>query len=613
MATPRIKSIKDNERSDLKKNFAALKYIPRFIKEVRNFSGYYFWVNIVVRLISSFLPVLLLLVGKNLLDEVVLQIKSTNQTYDKIWFWFSIEVGLILLNDLISRIVGLTDGLMGDKYSNESSVRLIEKTQEVQLRDLEDPEFYNKLNMARMQTQGRIYLLSNVLFQIQDFITMISLVIGLVVFEPWLIVMLILSLIPSFIVELKFSSASYSLSKSWTAERRELDYLRHIGANDKTAKEIKLFGLADFIAQRFKNLSSSYYEANKKLITRQSFFGWVFNVIGIACYYFAYAFIVVRAVKGLLSIGEMTFLSTSFNRLKSNVSTIFSRVTFITQNALYLQDYFEFLDMDTEDKHTEFVKKSLPDNINSCFEFRDVHFSYPGADMPVLQGINLKINAGEKMAFVGENGSGKTTLIKLLLRFYDPTKGAILLDGVDIRHYDREAYQQLFGVIFQDFVQYELTVKENIAVGKISEIDDNTRIENAADKSLAAEVIATLPDGLDQQLGKRFNNGKDLSGGQWQKIALARAYMKDAKVMVLDEPTSALDARAEHEAFQRFIGLTQGKTSVIISHRFSTVRMADRIMILKDGVISELGTHAELMAQKGLYAELFELQAKGYN
>ncbi len=612
MPRPTIKPLGQKDKITLSQSLEALKYIPRFISEIRQSGGGLFWTNFLARLISSGIPILLLWVGKLIVDEVLLQVSMEAKSLDALWFYVAIEISLAISSDLLRRLVNLTDGLMGDKYSNDSSVKLIRKTKEVDLKDLEDPNFYDKLNMARTQTAGRINLMSNVLNQFQDIIVITSLMVGLIVYEPWLILLLVASVIPAFINEFKFSSSSYSLSRSWTSERRELDYLRYIGANDRTAKEIKLFGIADFIAKRFARLSDSYYNANKKLAIQRTVWGSVFNILGVVCYYGAYVLIIIKTVSSIITIGELTFLSSSFNRLRNSLQNVFTRFTKITESALYLQDYFEFIDLEIKEE-VGFDMRPLPDEITEGFEFINVHFSYPGADKEVLSGLNLKIKAGEKMAFVGENGSGKTTLIKLMLRFYDPTAGEIYLDGVDVRHYDRAAYQQLFGVIFQDFVRYEFTIGENIAVGKIDEIKNQAKIEDAADKSLAADVVEGLPKKYEQQLGKRFKSGKDLSGGQWQKIALARAYMKDAKVMVLDEPTSALDARAEYEAFQRFIALTQGKTSVIISHRFSTVRMADRIMVLKDGKILELGTHQELVDKDGLYAELFALQAEGYS
>lgn len=606
-----LKSISYQPGFDLISNFKALKFLPRFYNEIKATNRPLFYLNLLCRLISSFNPIATLWVGKLIIDEIIRLTNSEVKDLHQIWVFVGIELGILLLSDIINRLINLTDGLLGDQYSINSSVLLINKTSDVELSQLEDSEFYDKLERARQQTAGRVGLLSNMLGQIQDLFALVSLIAGLVYFEPWLIVLVIISIIPSFLNEIKFSNSSYSLSKSWTPERRELDYLRYIGANDKTAKELKLFGLASFISHRFKELSVLYYNENKKLSISRSKWGAFYNLIGTLSYYAAYVLIIFKVVNGAITLGELTFLSGSFNRLKSRLEASFIRFTRISESALNLRDYFDFIDLQPI-KNIAFELRPLPKDIKEGFTFDDVKFAYPGSDSEVLKGISFHLQAGEKMAFVGENGAGKTTLIKLILRFYEPTGGRILLDGVDIRHYDKAEYQTFFGVIFQDFVKYELTLKENIAVGKIAELGNETRINTAAESSLASEVIADVKEGLDQKLGKRFVNGVELSGGQWQKIALARAYMKDAKVMILDEPTSALDARAEYEAFQRFIGLTKGKTSVIISHRFSTVRMADRILVLEDGKILEIGSHEELLKNDKLYAELFELQAAGY-
>lgn len=570
-----------------------------------------FYTNVACRIVNAILPVLMLWVGKLIIDEVVIQIAAEVKDMDQLWLLVGAEFALAVLSDLLSRAISLSDGLLGDEYSIDTSVKIIKKTSEVDLDELEDSEFYDKLERARQQTTGRVGLMSNVLTQAEDLIVIGSLLVGVVAFEPWLILLLIISIVPTIVNEIKFSGTSYSLARSWTQERRELDYLRYAGASDVTAKEVKLFGLSEYLANRFKGLSDQYYIKSKKLAKQRAGWGSFFNVIGTTAYYAAYVLIVMRTVAGIFSLGDLTFLAGSFNRLRQKLQGFFTRFTAITESALYLQDYFEFLDLTHHDRSSQ-GKLPLPKKIKTGFRFVNVGFKYPKSEKWVVRNINFDLKAGEKLAFVGENGAGKTTLIKLLLQFYEPTEGEIFLDDIPIKDYDRTAYQQFFGVIFQDFVKFELTLRENIAMGEIAQIQNEKRIAAAAQKSLADQVVNQLPGGYDQQLGKRFKEGKDLSGGQWQKVAIARAYMKDAEVLVLDEPTSALDARAETEAFDRFIKLTEGKTAVIISHRFSTVRIADRIMVLQNGSVLEIGTHEELMKNKKLYAELFNLQAAGY-
>ncbi len=611
MPRPTPKSITEKEqKTSVKDSFKALKTIPRFFREIYRSSPKLFLLNTFARLINAFTPVVILWVGKMIIDEIILQVSLEDKDFTMLWNYVIIEFSVAVLSDLLGRLINLTDGLLGDLYSNASSEKIIRKTAELTIAQLEDPEFYDKLERARTQTNSRVDLMTNALGQAESLISMVSLIAGLVYFEPILILILVLSIIPSFINEAKFSSTRYSLARSWTAERRELDYLRFIGANNQTAKEIKLFGLTDFIAERFKNLSNDYYLINKKLSLRQSFYGSLFNILGVLSYYGAYVYIILRVLTGVITIGELTFLSGSFNRLRNNLQGFFSRFTRISESALYLQDYFDFIDL-TVEQNAE-VKTAMPKTIKEGFQVNNLHFAYAGSETEVLKGVTFTLKAGEKMAFVGQNGAGKTTLIKLFLRFYEPTEGEILLDGININQFDVDAYRKRFGVIFQDFFKYEFTLRENIAVGNIDQVQNDEVINYAASKSLAEQVVTEMADGLEQRLGRRFYKGTELSGGQWQKVALARAYMKDADVMVLDEPTSALDAQAEFDVFERFIALTKGKTSIIISHRFSTVRMADRILVLQHGQVLELGTHEELMANPKLYAELFKLQAAGY-
>jgi ATP-binding cassette subfamily B protein len=601
---------KSNETS-WKDSLTALTYLPRFFRMVWISGKWLTSSNLAARLVKALIPVAMLWVGKLIIDEIILQVGTSEKEYGLLWLYLFIEFALAVASDLLNRVISLTDGLLGDLYANRSSVELIHKAATMSLAQFEDPEFYDKLERARRQTTGRVTLISLVLTQLQELITVFSLLTGLVVFEPWLIGLLLIAIIPSFINEIYFSRVSYSLSRSWTPERRELDYLRYIGASDTTAKETKLFGLAGFISERFASIAHKYYLANRNLAIRRTSWGMLFHVIGDIAYYGAYVFIIIRTVGGILSVGDLTFLAGSFSQLRNQLQGIFSRFSRITENALFLQDYFTFLEI-TPIIPSDDTGIDVPNPIMTGFTFENVSFKYPGSDRWTLRNLSFQLGAKEKLALVGENGAGKTTLAKLIARLYDPTSGRILLDGVDIRDYNLEKYHKAIGVIFQDYVRYYFTAGENIGVGLVEEIENQPRIEHAADQSLASWVIDKLPDRYLQQLGRRFAGGKDLSGGEWQKIALARAYMKNAQLIILDEPTATLDARSEFEAFHRFSEMMKEKTAVLISHRFSTVRMADRILVLQNGTIREIGTHEELMENQDLYAELFTMHAKAY-
>jgi ATP-binding cassette subfamily B protein len=507
--------------------------------------------------------------------------------------------------------VTLADSLLGDLVSNESSERIIRHAATLDLYQFEDPVFYDKLERARMQTAGRTVLMSMVLSQAQDFISILFLAGGLIAFNPWLLLILLLAVVPSFIGENKFNQESYSLTRSWTPERREIDYLRYIGASNETAKEIKIFGLEHFIAERFRRISERYYLANRTLAIKRAAWGSLFSALGIASYYGAYAFVLWQAVAGAISIGTLTFLAGAFGRLQSLLQGMVARFARIAETALYLQDLFDFFEI----KPLAAGRGKglpVPRPIRAGFTFENVGFKYVESEKWALRHLSFTLHPGEKLALVGENGAGKTTIVKLLANLYQPTEGRILLDGVDLRDYDPVDLRREIGIIFQDFARFTMTAAENIAIGNIDAKEDDRRIEAAAQKSLADTVVETLPKKYAQLLGKRFAGGTELSGGQWQKVALARAYMRDAQLVILDEPTAALDARAEHEVFVRFAELMQGKSAVLISHRFSTVRMADRILFLEHGQLLEIGSHEELLAKGGKYAELFKLQAKGY-
>tara|TARA_B100000678_G_scaffold276959_1_gene270268 strand:+ start:1 stop:1779 length:1779 start_codon:yes stop_codon:yes gene_type:complete len=590
---------------------SAFQNLPRFFRMIWQTSPLMTLGNIVLRIIKAAIPVVMLWVGKLIIDEVIFQMDQEDASYRMIWLYLGLEFALALLSDIMNRAITLLDSLLGDLFSNETSVKLIHHAATLDLYQFEDSKFYDKLERARRQTTSRTVLMSQTLTQLQDIITIIFFAVGLIAFKPLLILILFVAIIPSFLGETTFSERTYSLTRSWTPQRRELDYLRYIGASDETAKEIKIFGLQDFISQRFKKLADEYYQANKKLATSRAFWGSLLTAIGTVAYYGAYVYIIIDTVEGDISVGKLTFLAGSFLQMRNMLQNIMNRFSQIAESALYLQDLFDFFELKPLIKPVLNALK-FPQVVQRGFTFENVSFKYPGSDKYSIQNLSFHLQAGEKLALVGENGAGKTTLVKLLARLYEPTEGRILLDGVDMREYDLADLRKNVSIIFQDYVKFQLQADENIAVGQIGDLQQQDRIENSARKSLADTVIRKLPAGYKQVLGKRFQGGVDLSGGEWQKIALARAYMGEAQLLILDEPTSALDARAENEVFIRFSELIEGRTAVLISHRFSTVRMADRILFLENGRLCELGSHDELLQQNGRYAALFRLQAQGY-
>ncbi len=594
----------------------ALKYLPQFIAMVWQTQPIKLASSFLLRLLTALLTPAKLYVAKLIIDEVLLIVNtktiSYQPDYEQLWYYVGLELVLVLVGEVLLRYINLLESLLGDLLANESSVLLMRHASLLDLQQFEDANFYDKLDRARKTTIGRTFLFVSLFAQFQDIISVVVLAGALVVFNPYLLLVLVLSVIPAFISETYFNRKDYSLARSWTPERRELDYLRLVGASDETAKEVKIFALSDFLIDRFIKLSYKYYELNKILSIKRAFWGTLLIILGNICYYLAFILIIFQALQGKISIGDLTFLSASFARLQSNLQGILSRFSQIAQNSLYLRDLFEFLEIEPQITSPTNPTK-IPQQIMQGFSFENVGFKYPNSETWAVRNLSFTLKAGEKLALVGENGAGKTTVVKLLARLYDCSEGRILLDGIDIKNYDLQELRQLVGVIFQDFVRFQLNISDNIAVGKITERINAPKIANAARLSLADSVVAKFPQGYEQLLGKRFSQkGVELSGGEWQKVALARAYMREAQLLILDEPTAALDARAEFEVFQRFAELTAGKTAVLISHRFSTVRMADRIMVLQKGQPVELGSHEELLAKNGIYAELFRLQAQGY-
>ncbi|KRG67664.1 ABC transporter ATP-binding protein [Stenotrophomonas terrae] len=609
------------QKPSFRERVNAMRNLPPFLRQVWQTSRWLTITSLGLRLIRALMPVAMLYVGKLIIDEAVrlagagamppLAEAFSSGYLNTLLELLLLELAIAIGSDLLGRMINYADALLSELFTNATSVRLMEHAAELDLEDFEDPDLQDKLDRARRQTMGRMSLMSQLFGQVQDSITVISFAAGLIVYAPWLIVLLAIALVPAFIGESHFNTLGYSLNFSWTPERRQLDYLRQVGASVETAKEVKIFNLNRFLIDRYKLLAERFFKANRALARKRAIWGTLLAALGTLGYYTAYAYIAWRTIRGDFSIGDLTFLSGSFLRLRQLLEGLLTGFSQVAGQALYLDDLFSFFAIEPEIRSRPDAA-AIPRPIREGFVFDNVGFRYPDAERWAVRNLSFHLQAGEVIALVGENGAGKTTLVKLLARLYDPDEGRILLDGRDLRDYDLDDLRANMGVIFQDFVRYHLSAGENIGVGLVEAMDDKTRIRDAAHRALADEVIDALPAGYDQLIGRRFKTGVDLSGGQWQKIAIARAYMRDAQVMILDEPTAALDARAEFEVFQRFKELSDNRTAVLISHRFSSVRMADRILVLADGRIEASGTHEELMIEGGRYAELFELQAAGY-
>jgi ATP-binding cassette subfamily B protein len=608
--------------SSLRQRLGTLRHLATFVGLIWTSSPRLSLASSALRMLRSVLPVLVLYVSKLIVDAVVAEARLPHIGWSlgdwvasghlaRLSRLVALELGLAVLSDCTGRFSSLADTLLAETYSNFASIRLMEKAASLDLEQFESSDQQDRLDRARRQVTGRSSLLGSVFGLVQNILTALSFAIALVVYSPWLILLMLIALVPSLLGELKFNAQGYRLDYTRTPERRQLDYVRYLGSSIETAKEVKLFGLNRFLIERFKRFAETMMSDTRRLAIRRAAWGSLFATLGTAAYYIAYGAIVWQTMAGVFSIGDMTFLIGSFARLKGLLDGLLLGLSQIASQALYLEDLFSFFEIEPRIV-TPPHPLPIPKPISIGFVFEDVGFRYEGSESWAVRHLDLSIHAGEVLALVGENGAGKTTIVKLLSRLYEPSEGRILLDGHDLRDYDLDALRSRVGVVFQDFVRFHFTAAENIATGRIDLADDDLRIREAAERSLADAIIAKLPLGFQQPLGKRFVGGVDLSGGEWQKIAIARAYMRDADVLVLDEPTSALDARSEYEVFQRFHDLSAGKTTLLISHRFSTVRMADRIIVLKNGKIIESGTHTSLLAQAGLYAEMFELQAAGY-
>ena len=594
-----------------RERFSALRNLPAVLRFVWESGRAVVVLGLIARVIAALLPPALFWVSKLIIDTIVHMIGTHQPAGTRLWWLVAAEFALAVTTGILGRAIDYLDALLAGRYMHHVSVRVMEHAASLDLLAYEDPAFYDRLERARVQATDRLYMIQAMGRLIQQVITTITLSVQIMLFSPWLLLMLVVGVLPAFAGETHFAFLGYAKNFRQTPVRRQLDYLRILGGSKEAAKELRLFGLKNFLTTRFKTLSTKVYEEDVDLARRKAVAGSLLSVIGTAGYYTAYVFAVWKTVAGVFSLGTLTLLANAIREASSNLQQTFSTLSTIADQALFLTDLIAFFEMSPTIASKPNALPA-PRPIQRGFEFRNVSFRYPGSSRLILNGLNFYLRPGERVALIGENGEGKTTIVKLLTRLYDPFEGQVLLDGVDLREYNLEDLYREIGVIFQDFMRYEMTARENIAVGRIEQIDNLELIEQSAQKSMADEVVGKLAAGFNQMLGRRFEGGVDLSGGEWQKVALARAYLRDAQVLILDEPTSALDARSEYEVFQRFAELTAGKMALFISHRFSTVRMADRIVVLENGRIAEEGDHDALTQLGGRYAEMFELQAASY-
>jgi ATP-binding cassette subfamily B protein len=562
-------------------------------------------------LIGGVLPAVIAYIGQLIVDGVVAAAQAANPDTRGVLMLVGLEALVVIAVAATQRGISASQSLLRALLGQRVNVMILEKAMTLELSHFEDSEFYDKLTQARREASSRPLSLVNRTFGlVQNGISLASYSVLLFAFSPWAVVILIAAGLPSFFAEAKFSGDAFRLFRWRSPDTRMQMYLETVIAREDGVKEVKLFQLGPRLLQRYRDIFQKLFVEDRKLTIRRDSWGFLLGLLSTGALYAAYGWIVMTTIAGAITLGAMTMYLVLFRQGQSAVAASLTAVSGMYEDNLYLSNLYEYLEQPVPTRHGDAIRGPEPER---GLEFEDVSFRYAGATEKALSNISLQIKPGESLALVGENGSGKTTLIKLLTRLYDPTGGRILLDGLDLQEWDVEALRQRVGVIFQDFGRYQFSVGENIGAGDVRHIDDQARWKDAATTGLAAPFIEEMPDGYETQLGRWFKGGRELSGGQWQKVALSRAFMRsDADILVLDEPTAAMDASSEAEVFEHFRTASSSKMTILISHRFSTVRAAAQIIVIHQGKILERGTHESLLAEDGQYAHLFNLQAKGY-
>jgi ATP-binding cassette subfamily B protein len=561
---------------------------------------------------GAFLPLLVAYAGKRIVDAVVLHDRAF--TLD----WVAFELLFVALSAANQRGQGLVRSLLGARLGTDVNVEILEKALRLDLSFFEDAEFYDKLTRARREASSRpVALLSESFSLVQNVVTLLGYAVMLARFSGWIVLGLLLATLPATLSEMRYSKIAFRIRNWRSPESRRLLYLEYVLANDEHVKEVKLFGIGPHLLDRYRTLAESFFEEDKKLAIRRAFLTHIFSLIGTFAFYATYAVMAVAAAATRITLGNLTLYVVSLRQGQQSFQSVLSGIGNLYEHNLYMSNLFSYIELAERSEVAQRARAARPASAlitpGAGIRFEDVGFHYPGKDNWALRHINLEILPGDSIALVGENGAGKTTFVKLLAGLYEPSEGRIILDGRELSTWDPSELRKRFGVLFQDFNKYQLKLRENIGLGSVEHLADEPRIERAAERGGAGELLTALPGGLDAPLGHWFEKGSELSGGQWQKVALARAFMReDADILVLDEPTAALDAESEHAVFERFRELAKGRTTIVISHRFPTVRMAKNIIVLEQGQIVEQGSHEALLAENGKYARMFKLQAQGY-